>query len=268
MSNRKSADALANDPLVTSFKGGLANPQDLRTLIVNTGIGVARVKQAIVAGTYRKNGGTCGVLVWNALSEPVEEMRLELEERGLKPTASELQERFNDVWTWARKLDNAHENGTDPTECAEMLLGLLNPMMKLLGTIVRRVRSGSSSNIPHANLKKPTSRLAKITKEEASLKARECLLKKPNATARELASDVGCSVGLVPELPAWRAVVEQRNKGRKPRPPKAVNLSDAVVANEPQEDAELQRLIGEQEADAEPSPLDDGDTEVHYRKSV
>ena len=69
----------------------------------------------------------------------------------------------------------------------------------------------------------------RLTKDEANIKAREYLRKHPKAKARELASGIGCSVGLVPELTAWKAVQEERKK-RQQKAPKAVALTDKVTA--------------------------------------
>ena len=69
----------------------------------------------------------------------------------------------------------------------------------------------------------------RVTKNEANVKAREYLRKHPKAKARELANGIGCSVGLVPELTAWKAVQEERKK-RQQKAPKAVALTDKVTA--------------------------------------
>lgn len=95
--------------------------------------------------------------------------------------------------------------------------------------------------------------------EEANAKARE-LLKADAAFAdksqRDWSREIGCSVGLVCKLPMWRAVMKRRPKGRKP---KAVALTDKLEATIGKDDEALQDLIGEQQADDEPSPLEDDD---------
>ena len=75
----------------------------------------------------------------------------------------------------------------------------------------------------------PRQNQTRLTKNEANVKAREYLRKHPKAKARELANGIGCSVGLVPELTAWKAVQEERKK-RQQKAPKAVTLTDKVTA--------------------------------------
>ena len=96
---------------------------------------------------------------------------------------------------------------------------------------------------------------AKLTKAEANIKAREFLRQNPKATARELAADIGCALGTVSDLPAWKAVIEQRAKGRTPKSPTIVSLTPTLEQIAGTEDDPLKRLISEQAADAEPSPL-------------
>jgi len=91
-----------------------------------------------------------------------------------------------------------------------------------------------------------------IKKAEANVKARDYLARHAKArrvTARELAKAIPCSAGLVSKLPAWKAYQEGLRKA-KPSAPKAVSLTDGLLAVEGEEDAELERLIAEQEAEA------------------
>jgi len=96
----------------------------------------------------------------------------------------------------------------------------------------------------------------RITAAEANLRAREALKNPKLRTARKLAKAIGCSIATVAKLPAWRAYQEGlERQGRKRNIPKAVSLTDKVLATEGREDAELERLIQDQRADLEPSPL-------------
>jgi hypothetical protein len=95
----------------------------------------------------------------------------------------------------------------------------------------------------------------RMTKDEANIKARDFLRQHPNATLRELAAGVGCSTGLVSKLPAWKAVKEQRDKGRQPKKAGNIALTPKMEQVVGVEGDALAKLIGEQEADAEPSPL-------------
>ncbi len=97
---------------------------------------------------------------------------------------------------------------------------------------------------------------AKITREEANLRAREALKNRPPRgkkrwTQRTLAKAVGCADGMVSRLPAWQAYAADRGLTRRePAAPKAVSLTEAVLAKEGREDGEeLQRLTGQQAAD-------------------
>jgi len=62
---------------------------------------------------------------------------------------------------------------------------------------------------------------------------------------------------LVSKLPAWKAVQEEKRKGRTPKKLKGVSLTGRVLATTPAAtEATLDQLIAEQEADSEASPLD------------
>jgi len=82
-----------------------------------------------------------------------------------------------------------------------------------------------------------TSPRPRMSKQEANVIAREILVSNPKIAARALAEEIGCSLGLVPKLPAWRAVQEKLAEGRKPRE----RSTDPRV---------LEELIDEQRADA------------------
>jgi hypothetical protein len=94
-----------------------------------------------------------------------------------------------------------------------------------------------------------------VTKDEANIKARDFLRQHPDATSRELATGIGCSTGLVSKLPAWQAVKEQRDKGRQPKKVGTMALTPKMEQVVGVGDEALAKLISEQEADAEPSPL-------------
>jgi hypothetical protein len=101
---------------------------------------------------------------------------------------------------------------------------------------------------------------SRISREEANLRARDALKGPPPRgkkrwTERTLARAIGCSPAQVHSLPAWRAYYEEHGVKKKATAPKAVGLTDAVLANEGREDAELSRLLADQAADYEPSPL-------------
>jgi hypothetical protein len=124
---------------------------------------------------------------------------------------------------------------------------------------LKSLTTSSASPTPITDGGNPRSRL---TKDEANIKARDFLREHPDATARELAAGVGCSTGLVSQLPAWQAVKEQRDKGRQPKKAATVALTPKMEQVVGVEDEALTKLISEQEADAEPSPLFDDAADV------
>jgi hypothetical protein len=67
---------------------------------------------------------------------------------------------------------------------------------------------------------------------------------------------LGCSTGMVGQLPFYLRCAERAGTLRKGQPPKAkvFSLNDGDQRGR---DEELERLIGEQDCDAEPSPLED-----------
>ncbi|MBU4273122.1 MAG: hypothetical protein KKA28_14775 [Planctomycetes bacterium] len=96
------------------------------------------------------------------------------------------------------------------------------------------------------------SKRPRVTRQEANLRAREALKnRRIKWTYRGLAGAVGCSGGLVPKLPAWQAYKEeiQGQRKKKTPAPKAVSLTDKVLATTGQNDEELKRLMAEQKAD-------------------
>jgi hypothetical protein len=85
------------------------------------------------------------------------------------------------------------------------------------------------------------------SKDESNIRAREFLKKHPKATTRQLAKGIGCALGIISKLPAWRAVQERRQKERGPKRPRAVGLTPKLEETIGQDDAELARLVQEQE---------------------
>jgi hypothetical protein len=116
---------------------------------------------------------------------------------------------------------------------------------------------------------------ARITKAKADAQARKYIDKHRNreqtrnpVSLRELASHLDCSTGLAAKLPAWRALQETREQKRQPKKPKVVSFTEKIEAVTGQADEELQRLIEEQAADFEPSPLDPLSKRVRERKRL
>ncbi len=62
----------------------------------------------------------------------------------------------------------------------------------------------------------------KMSRKEANAKARQLLEEDPtfrDKTLAEWAKAIGCSTGLVPKLPAWKAVMQETGRGRKNKAP-------------------------------------------------
>jgi|GEM_PF-4800804 len=106
----------------------------------------------------------------------------------------------------------------------------------------------------------------RMTIQEANAKAMR-LAKRNHSFVRlglrQWAEAIGCSEGLVAKLPFWRTTMEKTGRGKNNREtgPKASSFTpelEAVSRNgEGTELCQLKRLIAEQKADAEPSPLED-----------
>ena len=106
---------------------------------------------------------------------------------------------------------------------------------------------------------KPTVRRG-MKKSEANILAREYLRDHPTANIRAVAKGIGCSTGLVSKLTAWKAVQEERNRRRRPPRTNEISLTGRMQKVLGVDDDPLRKLIADQEADAEPSPLEDGPT--------
>jgi hypothetical protein len=150
----------------------------------------------------------------------------------------------------ARLAQRARERGYDPRPLELIAIDPTNPPLKekeMAGGILQLLQAAGGGTLARP----------KASKDEANIKAREFLRQNPNATSRELATGIGCSSGLVSKLPAWQAVKEQRDKGRQPKKSGNVSLTPAMERTIGVEDESLAKLIREQDADAEPSPLQD-----------
>jgi hypothetical protein len=96
--------------------------------------------------------------------------------------------------------------------------------------------------------------------------------KKPafvHGSARQWAKEIGCSPGLVTELPLWQQTMRRSGRGRKGAAPapKVQSLNEATTGEGVNEEV-LEKLIAEQEADREPSPLDPEPKKVRQPKKL
>jgi hypothetical protein len=114
--------------------------------------------------------------------------------------------------------------------------------------------------------------IRRATKEEAEILVMLYLIitegrdetEKP-VTLREMAKNLGCSTGLIAKTKSWEALMIRRRSGLPAPSPSVVTLSDEMQAigigsDVGDEVSPLDRLIAEQEADCDPSPLDDQET--------
>jgi hypothetical protein len=117
----------------------------------------------------------------------------------------------------------------------------------------------------------PQAQRPRMSSEEANRKAMQLAEADHDfvtRTAQEWAQAIGCSAALVVKLPFWREVMEQTGRERRGKKPRAVGLTEKVLATAPDDQAELDRLIAEQQADHEPSPLDGQRSRTRCRKQL
>jgi hypothetical protein len=141
----------------------------------------------------------------------------------------------------------------EEADCLDLLLahvGLANATVK--GAAGTGGKTNTTVSKATAEKNRP-----RISRDEANIRAREALKNPKVSSVRKLAKAIGCSDGLASTLPAWTARQEElRRRGKKNGSvPKAVGLTEGVLANKGQDDPELERLIAEHQADYEESPL-------------
>jgi len=165
----------------------------------------------------------------------------------------------------ASRPDLPHStNGTDGADLAGRLeaAGLQMVHLALTEEEISRLRIGPPTEGRAA--KSP-----RMTKTAANTKAMKLAEADPSfvhKTLREWAAAIGCSEGLISTLPFWREVAEQTGRARKGKAPHVVRLTEKLLSATADPQAELQRLIGEHQADAEPSPLETGPVDHQPRR--
>lgn len=139
-------------------------------------------------------------------------------------------------------------------------------------TFDRVLLEGPPGDTPEATVAAPPAkRSRRMTLEAANeramqlAKANRSFVKRP---LREWAQAIGCSEGLVTRLPFWQQTMDQTGRGKagKAPAPKAVSLTKNLEAVVGDQDDNLRKLIEEQQADMEPSPLDARRRKVRTRK--
>lgn len=89
----------------------------------------------------------------------------------------------------------------------------------------------------------------RMSADEANAAVRAYLHEHHDASQREVARGVGCSVSTVGRTVAWRAVAEARREHAPGAPPRAVSLSDQMQTVLGDSDQVLEQLIDEQTRD-------------------
>ena len=143
-------------------------------------------------------------------------------------------------------------------ECAAMALDI-DPAPIMLFHEAPTPENRPGAMVVARKLLYATEALPSMSAEEANAKAHELLEADPtfaDKSQRDWAREIGCSPTLAGNLTLRRAVMRRRPKGRKP---KTVALTDKLEATIGKDDEALQVLLGEQQADDEPSPLEGDD---------
>jgi hypothetical protein len=163
---------------------------------------------------------------------------------------------IDSLWAVARKLnDLSWERGTPRTEFPAMPTDCLSIRKSIVGLdgLVEWCCHNSS----------PITAPMRISLNEANAKAVQ-LIKADRGfvhkTQREWAKEIKCSVGLISKLPIWQATAKALGRSRKSTKSRAVGLTERILntSGTGERDSVLKQLISDQEADAEPSPLENG----------
>jgi hypothetical protein len=119
----------------------------------------------------------------------------------------------------------------------------------------------------------PTTPEDRKTLAELNIELRGYLVengKERKVTAREAKDALGCGLGTITKLAAWRAYQDGWDKLHPPKTKKAVGFTSGLEATVGKRDEDLARLVAESEADnrQDPSPLSDSPRRVHHHKTV
>ena len=160
-----------------------------------------------------------------------------------------------DAWLLACHVRDNHSIKNGPPELADDSL-----------SAVPRYLDGLSQAIDQAGAKPKSSGLSLAEYNNRAMQAAKkdrTFAEKP--TVRKWSTQLGCATGLVSQLPFYILCAEQAGTRRKGQPPKPKIMSLEVLPDNGERDEELDRLIGEQRRDAEPSPLE-ADVPGHPQK--
>ncbi len=126
--------------------------------------------------------------------------------------------------------------------------------------------TGDSNELHQKSITTPTARMSKDDANKIAMRLAKTDGSFVHKTQREWADAIGCSAGLITYLPFWREVAKETGRARRGKAPRVVSLTQKVLAVTADPHAELVRLVSEQEADAEPSPLETDPADRRPRK--
>jgi hypothetical protein len=162
----------------------------------------------------------------------------------------------HDGKAWAARFVSEKIKPLTPEQTADLLLTTQDVNRRTSEALKRHAANAGTTSLSQTITPATACSRPKLTKEEANIKVREYLTKHHDAKIRDLPSNIGCSVGLIAKTPAWKAFQAAKKEGRQPKKSKTVRLTSKSQKIIGTEDLEVQRLINEQKADSEPSPLE------------
>ncbi len=179
------------------------------------------------------------------------------------------------TWKWGKNQCDFEEDGSAPrlferikefdryvTEWERLTkLALMSVEEVTPGATSKEVMQPAVMVKAEANGTRPRKTRKKI-REEKNVAARDFLRQhyasrgvRPKITV--LAQAIGCSPALVSGLPVWKALMAREAEQKGPRQPKVISLTSQMerVTAEAAQDETLKKLLEDQDADYEPSPL-------------
>lgn len=149
------------------------------------------------------------------------------------------------------------------TKLSPEMASLNDPAKDTIDTVIFTSQSVDQSNCP-LDGKIDTRVSHGMNVEDANQKALELAGSDPTfllKTQRKWAEAIGCSPATVGNTTLWKQTMKRSDRGRKGKPPKPklVTLTDTLESTlgKPDEEVTLERLIADQNADFESSPVDE-----------
>lgn len=128
---------------------------------------------------------------------------------------------------------------------------------------IREHTDSQEAELPIQNIRgKP------LDKNALGQRAWQILQGQPDMTIRDFAAELGVSTGTAGKLPAWKQHAKAKKNRQTSKGRKAINFSDKLEASVGMSDDPLDKLIAEQDADHEPSPLANTGRGPRIRKTI